>query len=146
VATDFRVLGGVSVDKATAGSQTLFPLRKTHNATPPVYRFIRRNNENQFLIYTEFAGALCPWGLASREESLCGHRFQSSGWGFCRQSTQATHHRRFSHSAKLTTPRHLCIGSFVATMKTNSNEPIHRWRGVVSFAEWEKRLWCVAWV
>jgi ribonuclease HI len=34
--------------------------------------------------------------------------------------TQATRRRRFSHSAKLTTPRRLCIGSFVATMKPNS--------------------------
>jgi hypothetical protein len=63
VATDFRVLGGVSVDKAP---QTLFPLRKTHNATPPVYRFIRRNNENQFLIYTEFSPIACLRVLYAR--------------------------------------------------------------------------------
>ncbi|OQE22121.1 hypothetical protein PENFLA_c013G09265 [Penicillium flavigenum] len=35
--------------------QMLFPLRRTENAAPPVYRFIRRNDETQFLIYTDGA-------------------------------------------------------------------------------------------
>ena len=64
--------------------QTLFPLRKTHNATPPVYRFIRRNNENQFLIYTDGAcldngganpraGCCFVYRNPTQNSEICGH-------------------------------------------------------------------------
>jgi ribonuclease HI len=49
--------------------QTLFPLRRTENATPPVYRFIRRNGETQFLIYTD--GACLDNGGANPRAGCC---------------------------------------------------------------------------
>ncbi|CAG7967516.1 unnamed protein product [Penicillium nalgiovense] len=49
--------------------QTLFPLRRTRNATPPVYRFIRRNDETQFLIYTD--GACLDNGGANPRAGCC---------------------------------------------------------------------------
>ncbi|KGO67869.1 hypothetical protein PITC_044830 [Penicillium italicum] len=49
--------------------ESLFSSRRTENVTPPVRRFIRRNTDNQFLIYTD--GACLGNGGAYPKAGCC---------------------------------------------------------------------------